>query len=78
MKYLIGIFVTAIVLFASTFFLLRVWGIEMLSPEYTSKLLYSVAIIVVTAIIIVAIILAFSHNTKGYDKNGTGIAQKKQ
>lgn len=78
MKYIIGILLTALVLFASTFFLLRVWGIEMLSPEYTTKLLYSVAIIVVTAtILVVGIILPFSHNTKDYDKNGSGIAQKK-
>ncbi|MFN3020847.1 hypothetical protein ACK1KB_07660 [Chryseobacterium sp. TY3] len=79
MKYLIGFLAIALILFAATFFMLRLWGIEMLSPEYTTKLLYSLGIIVVTAfILIVAIILPFfNHNTKGYNRNGDGIAQKK-
>lgn len=80
MKYIIATLAISLVLFGATYFLLGLWGIEMLSPERTKQLLYSLGIIVVTSfILVVGIILPFfNHNTKGYDTQSGGMAQKKQ
>lgn len=79
MKYVIGVLATALVLFVATYFLLRIWDINLLSPENFSKLMYSILIIVVTAVVlIVAIIIPFfGGNKRGYDQRSEGIAQKK-
>lgn len=79
MKYAIGVFVTALILFVATYFLLKIWGINMLDAEDFSRILYTIAIVIVTAFVLVVFILipVFKKPDAGYNKNGDGIAQKK-
>lgn len=80
MRYLIGVIAISIVLFISTYCLLLIWGINMVSEENFRKTLLSLGIIIMTSIILVAIIYVpffLKSSTNGYDKNQSGVAQKK-
>lgn len=78
MKHISGIFVTALILFVVAYILLRMWGINILSFLNFGKILLSILIVVVTAVVVwVIFAFAFKNPAKGYDQNSKGIAQKK-
>ncbi len=57
MKQFIGTLLALLVLFISSYFLLRMWGIELLSTENLNKTLSTIGILAVTAIILVNVII---------------------
>lgn len=78
MKYLIGFICIAFVLFIATYFLLKVWGIELLAAENLNKTLVTLSIVAATSLILIVIIPFFlKNNASKYDQQNSGVAQKK-
>lgn len=81
MKYLLSFLFTAIVLFVATYFLLGIWGIEILTPGEFRKTMWTVGIVVATAalltIVIIAPFIKRYQDRVRYDQNADGVAQRK-
>lgn len=79
MKYFIGLIITVVLLFISAYFLLGIWGIDIISKENLNKSLLSLAIVTVTIFILIVFVFIpfFKPNNIGYEKNQKGLAQKK-
>lgn len=80
MKYILSFFIIAIITFISTYFLLNLWGINMLSEEHFLKVLLSLGIISLTSFLLIVFVIVpvfMKSNQNDYDKNQKGIAQKK-
>lgn len=79
MRYLLGFIAEVIVLFIASYLLLGVWDIEIISKHNLNRLLMSIAIIFVTAaVLVLLIIIPFKKSfIKNYDNSTEGIAEKK-
>lgn len=79
MKQFIGTLLALLVLFISSYFLLRMWGIELLSTENLNKTLSTIGILAVTAIILVNVIIIpfFTSGKNGKYEETDTVAQKK-
>lgn len=78
MKKVIGFLVSVFALFLYSYFLLKIWGINLISEENTSNLVRSVTLSVGAAIVFVLIYGFFFLNPrKGYS-NKNKVVNKKQ
>lgn len=80
MKYVLSFFITAIILFVSTYFLLNIWDINMLSEKNFKQTLLSLGIIFITSFLLIVFVIVpifMKSNQKEYEKDQKGIAQKK-
>lgn len=81
MKYFIGFLIISIVLFISTYFLLSVWDIDLMSEQNFNRTLLSLGIIISTAFILAVIVfvpLFFKSTDTDYQSTTNGVAQKKK
>ena len=79
MKYFIGTIVILVFLAIVTYFVLLLWGINLISAEYFTKSLITFGILCVVSFILAAIIpFFFKNNRKGYDMTKGNIAHPKQ
>ncbi|MDM1293463.1 hypothetical protein HX021_04040 [Sphingobacterium sp. N143] len=79
MKYIVGILFTLVVLFIATYFLLGLWGINLLEAGHFSKILWTTAILILTAIILVCFIILpfFGSGRQGKYEDTGKVAQRK-
>lgn len=80
MKYVLSFFITAIILFVSTYFLLNIWDINMLSEKNFKQTLLSLGIIFITSFLLIVFVIVpifLKSNQNEYEKDQKGIAQKK-
>jgi len=79
MKYFLGFIITIVLLFISAYFLLGVWGVDIISKENLNKSLISLGIVSSTIFVLIVFVFIpfFKSNNKGYDNNQKGIVQKK-
>ncbi len=79
MKYIIGIIVTSVILFIATYFILGIWGIDIMSSENIKKTLITLVIILgVSFFLLIILSFFFKNETREYDNNKGNIAQPKK
>ena len=79
MKYFAGTIVILVILAIVTYFILLLWGINLISPEYFTKSLITFGIITVVSFVLTAIIsFFFKNNEKGYDRSKGNVAHPKK
>lgn len=79
MKYLFGILFTLVILFVATYFLLGLWGIQLLDAQNFSKILWTTGILTLTSIILVCFIIIpfFGSGRNGTYEDKGKVAQRK-
>ena len=68
MKYFTGTIITFVILAVVVYFVLLLWGINLISAEYFTKSLITFGILCGVSLILTALIpFFFKNNEKGYD-----------
>jgi len=79
MKYFIGTIVILVILAIVTYFVLLLWGVNLISTEYFNKSLITFGILCVVSFILAILIpFFFKNNTKEYDMSKGNIAHPKK
>ena len=79
MKYFTGTVVILVVLAVVTYFVLLLWGINLISAEYFIKSLVTFGILCGVSLFLAALIpFFFKSNRKGYDMNKGNVAHPKK
>ncbi|MFV0540648.1 MAG: hypothetical protein ACK5MZ_05340 [Aestuariibaculum sp.] len=78
MKKTIGLFLTVLVLFLYSYFLLKIWGIDMLEKEQLNNILISIGFSVPIALVLVLVYgFYFKNPAKGYETTDKMVQRKK-
>ncbi|MCL1938840.1 MAG: outer membrane assembly protein [Candidatus Azobacteroides sp.] len=78
MKYFTGTIVILVILAIVSYFVLLLWGINLISAEHFTKSLITFGILVVVSFILTIIIpFFFKNNEKGYDMSRGNVAHPK-
>lgn len=78
MKHVLAFLITLLILTTLTYFVLLTWDIQLFSAQYLTKAYTTFGLLAVGSFLLTAVIaLFFGGNRSQYDKNATGVAQKK-
>jgi len=79
MKYFVGTIILLVILAIVTYFVLLLWGINLINAEHFTKSLITFGILCVVSFILTALIpFFFKNNEKGYDMSKGNIAYPKK
>lgn len=79
MKYLIGTIVTFIVLAVTSYFVLQIWDINIISKENFNKSVLTLGILLVLSILLnILFPFFFKNQAAGYDQTAKNVAQRKK
>ena len=79
MKYFAGTIITLVILAVITYFVLLLWGINLISAEHFTKSLITFGILAFVSFMLTIIIpFFFKNNEKGYDMSKGNVAHPKK
>lgn len=78
MKYIIGTFITFLLLMVAAYFILQIWGIDLINPENFRKAALSITITFILSIFLTIVIpFFFKNHAGGYNQKEGNVAHKK-
>ena len=79
MRYLLGTLITFIILALSSYFVLQIWDINLISKEHLNKSMYTLGILFILSIVLnIVAPFFFKNHAGGYDQNSGNVAQRKE